>query len=141
MNRKRRTNPRAGKKNQYFIFWPYEQFPFFYFDLQCKIKKIFHFLLYPYSKIFIPVEKLCWKHNLSLKLENLLILFAPLLILKCSYVIKVNFQNKEIEKLNKMFISVFVFMYLNNHLKCATMSRRFQNMRVTKSLKISYTSS
>ena len=114
---------------------------FFYFDIQCKIKKIFHILLFPHSKIFILVEKLCCKHNFSLKLENLLLLFARLLILKCSYLIKFNFQNKEIGQLYKILISVFVFMYLNSHLKSAAMGRRFQNMKVTKSSEISYTSS
>ena len=126
-------------KNQDFIFWPYAQFPYYDFDLQCKIKKIFHFLLFPHSKIFIPVEKLSWKHSFSFKLGNLLLLFARLLILKCIYVIKFIFQNKEIGQLNKMLISVFVFINLKSNLKCATMGQRFQNMKVTKSSEISYT--
>ena len=114
---------------------------FFYFDIQCKIQKMFHILLFPHSKIFILLEKLCWKHIFSLKLENLLLLFSRFLILKCSYIIKFNFQNKEIGQVNKMLISVFVFMYLKSNLKCAKMGRRFQNMKVTKSSEISYTSS
>ena len=84
-------------EDHHYLFLPYEQFPFYDFDLQCKIKKIFHFLLFPHSKIFILVEKLCCKHNFSLKLDNLLLLFARLLILKCSYVIKFNFQKKRLE--------------------------------------------
>ena len=44
-----------------------------------------------------------------LKTRNIPLFFARLLILKCSYLIKVNFQNIEIGKLNKMVISFFVF--------------------------------
>ena len=55
--------------------------------------------------------------------------------------VRLDWDLEEIWQLNKMLISVFEFMYLNSHLKCATMGRRFQNMKVTKSSEISYTSS
>ena len=103
-----------------------------------KLKKIFHFSLFPYSKVFREtVWPMTWTW-FSLKLKNLLLFFAWLLILKCSYVIKFFFQNKEIEQLNKMFNSVFVFINLKINLKCATMGRRFQNMKATKSSKIQH---